>query len=159
MQARAPDSPQAPAVARSVQRFRIDPVSGRGYTRCTHMALQSQRFRGSARIQSASRNSPPMAQGEKSEGVKLLQESLIDVGYPMPRSTGFGRTSPDGIFGPETKAVVMLFQAQHGLKVDGVAGARTFGVLDHFVAAQEREAGRPDDPRKWAITTARPASA
>jgi chitosanase len=52
--------------------------------------------------------------------VEALQNALARHGYECDR---------DGIFGPGVEAAVKQFQAAHGLKVDGVAGALTMAAL------------------------------
>jgi peptidoglycan hydrolase-like protein with peptidoglycan-binding domain len=36
---------------------------------------------------------------------------------------------PDGIFGPKTKQAVMLFQKANNIKIDGIVGPITRGLL------------------------------
>jgi hypothetical protein len=67
--------------------------------------------------------------GEIDEAVRILQQALIDLGFPMPisvRRTG----SPDGIYGSETVATVRAFQRKHTLSPDGVVGHDTLAQLD-----------------------------
>ena len=45
------------------------------------MALVSPRFRNQRRVQSASDNAPPFRRGEVSDGVRAMQEALVDLGY------------------------------------------------------------------------------
>jgi peptidoglycan hydrolase-like protein with peptidoglycan-binding domain len=54
--------------------------------------------------------------GSQGRQVQLLQQAL-------------GGVSVDGIFGPETEAVVRSFQAAHGLTVDGIVGPLTASSL------------------------------
>jgi peptidoglycan hydrolase-like protein with peptidoglycan-binding domain len=98
-----------------------------------------------------------MSIGEQGAGVKLLQEALIETGISMPVSTHGGKSPPDGIFGAETQGAVKQFQTRNGLTVDGIAGRKTFGALDEFMLQQEQKRSRPDDPSRWAMTTARQA--
>jgi hypothetical protein len=101
--------------------------------------LQSLRFtRGNvharARLSHASIEKPQMGWGEVGEGVRVIQQSLIDLGFRLPRSTGrYG--SPDGIFGDETKEAVRAFQLDQqrfGLKLTGVVDRATIFRLDQF---------------------------
>ncbi len=62
-----------------------------------------------------------------------MQHGLIDVGYPMPRSTSNGTKSPDGIYGQETSKILKQFQRDNALVVDGVAGRLTLGRLDELL--------------------------
>ena len=102
------------------------------------MALTSPRFAGNLRLQQASENLPVMRQGETSDAVILLQDALIDLGFPMPNSTKNGESLPDGIFGQETKKTVTDFQGQQGLIRDGVPGRNTLHTLDRLFQ-HERE--------------------
>lgn len=53
--------------------------------------------------------------GSKGEDVKYLQQQLhLEV---------------DGVFGPETKAVVAAFQRKHGLDADGIVGPKTWKAI------------------------------
>jgi peptidoglycan hydrolase-like protein with peptidoglycan-binding domain len=93
------------------------------------MALRSPRFVDNPRLQRASENNPPLRSGETGEAVRLVQQALIDLGFPMPISIRrYG--SPDGIYGNETAGRVREFQTKHGLSPDGVAGRQTLGKLD-----------------------------
>ena len=117
------------------------------------MPLMSPRLAGNARLQAASANKPPLRQGEKSDGVVLLQELLIEFGARMPRSTGNGMKHPDGIYGQETTRAVMDFQSRHGLMRDGVAGQQTLTTMDALLL-------RPTppeftNPNEWGVRTAR----
>lgn len=53
--------------------------------------------------------------------VVQLQQRLNDLGYYQGEM--------DGQFGSGTRIAVETFQAQHGLKADGMAGTDTLGVL------------------------------
>lgn len=59
--------------------------------------------------------------GSQGDEVKRLQERLQALGYYAGEC--------DGQFGPGTQTAVMLFQAQHGLTDDGVAGDATRQLL------------------------------
>ncbi|MBL8588083.1 MAG: peptidoglycan-binding protein [Methylobacteriaceae bacterium] len=105
------------------------------------MTLRSILFRGDARLEKAAQNAPPLAKGETSRGVALLQAGLLRVGYAMPVSTRRRHGAPDGIFGDETEAVVRRFQTAQKLAVDGVAGKDTLTRLDSLLPQ-----GRPPRP-------------
>ena len=53
--------------------------------------------------------------------VKQLQQRLKDLGYYSG--------DVDGQYGAGTQTAVTAFQAQHGLKADGVAGEQTLAIL------------------------------
>jgi lysozyme len=62
-----------------------------------------------------------LKKGSKGIGVKNLQQALKDLGYVV---------NVDGDFGNETEKVVMQFQKDHNLAVDGVAGSNTLAVIN-----------------------------
>ena len=106
------------------------------------MTLVCGRLSGNADVVKASMNTPPMKQGAKGEGVKVLQLALMDLGTPMPRSTASGSELPDGIFGSETNAAVLAFQRANGLMADGIAGTQTLGRLDQLLAIRGTTSAR-----------------
>ncbi|WP_404336626.1 peptidoglycan-binding protein [Planococcus rifietoensis] len=61
-----------------------------------------------------------LREGSKRIEVELLQWTLNEYGL---------NTSVDGIFGPETKRNVRQYQADKGLKVDGIVGVNTWTAL------------------------------
>ena len=84
--------------------------------------------------------------GVGSAQVRGLQRQL--------RHDGFSPGPIDGRYGPVTERAVRRFQAAHRLRVDGVAGARTFGELKRVAAAQ-RTAPQPR-PRTRPTAPSRP---
>lgn len=64
-----------------------------------------------------------LVRGDKGDAVKKLQEDLLALGYDFE---GYGA---DGSFGGATERTVIQFQKDHGLKVDGKAGAETQGKI------------------------------
>jgi len=100
------------------------------------MPLRAGRFSVNARLQKASISSPSLKPGEKSTGVAIVQQALVDLGFDMPRSTKNGRSLTDGIFGEETVSVVKEFQRKFGLTVDGIVGRQTLAKLDALIVAQ-----------------------
>lgn len=96
------------------------------------MPLKSPRFQPNQRLQRAAENSPPINVGEKGEAVRLVQQALIDLGFPMPLSTRrFG--SPDGVYGQETIKQAKAFQIKFHLSPDGGTGRQTMGKLDELL--------------------------
>lgn len=93
------------------------------------MALTNPRFSPSQRLQLASNNNPAMKKGERGHAVRLVQQSLIDLGFRLPISI---RThgSPDGKFGNETRTGVRDFQRAQLIKRDGIVGKNTLTALD-----------------------------
>lgn len=68
---------------------------------------------------------PTLKKGDSGEYVTLLQTELINRGYSC------GSSGADGKFGKATQAAVKAFQADHGLTVDGIVGAKTWDALDN----------------------------
>lgn len=64
---------------------------------------------------------PVVHSGMRGAVVREIQELLVELGHEL---------EVDGIFGPETKALIMQVQEALGLKVDGVVGPKTRAVLD-----------------------------
>src|SRR5690606_15806351 len=61
-----------------------------------------------------------LREGSKRIEVELLQWTLNEYGL---------QTTVDGIFGPKTNQNVRKYQADKGLKVDGVVGTNTWAAL------------------------------
>lgn len=58
--------------------------------------------------------------GSRGDAVRAVQQRLADRGW---------RIAVDGVYGPQTEAVVRKFQAEKGLSPDGVAGPLTWTAL------------------------------
>ena len=99
------------------------------------MALNSPRFASNSRLQAASENNPPMRRGERGTAVRLVQQALIDLGYPLPISTR-RHGSPDGMYESETVGAIRSFQ-----RAERLGGTRQEHVA-HDVGAG-RSAGLP----------------
>lgn len=95
--------------------------------------LRSRRLGSNPFVANASENSPAFRFGDKNDGVAILQDLLVDLGFPMPITTGNGQIFADGIYGAETTATVKKFQLREGLAADGVAGRMTLQRLDEIV--------------------------
>ena len=94
--------------------------------------LTSNRFKSNKQLQSAARNRPPLNGGAKGDGVRLVQQALVELGFSLPVSyKKFG--SPDGVYGSETKGVIRDFQRGESLGVDGIAGKNTMSRLDELL--------------------------
>lgn len=65
---------------------------------------------------------PTLKRGDESDRVQQLQERLMELDYmDLDESTKF--------FGPATEYAVQLFQRQHNLDQDGIAGSDTLNLL------------------------------
>jgi peptidoglycan hydrolase-like protein with peptidoglycan-binding domain len=84
----------------------------------------ASRFAGNAILEAVFDNERVLLNGSTGAPVTLVQQTLIALGYPLPR---FGA---DGIFGDETRRAVDAFQRDVGLVPDGVVGFRTIDFLD-----------------------------
>lgn len=91
--------------------------------------LQSPRFRLDNQLEKCFDRERFLKIGDRGEGVRKVQQALLDDGYPLPMVEM-------GVFGLETKTTIEIFQTQKGLKgrdVDGIIGPITMGLLDaHF---------------------------
>lgn len=66
---------------------------------------------------------PTLRKGDSGTYVTMMQELLIQRGYPMPK---YGA---DGKFGNETLAALTAFQKDYGLTADGICGEATWEAL------------------------------
>ncbi|WP_251861452.1 GH25 family lysozyme [Clostridium sp. Marseille-Q2269] len=74
---------------------------------------------GEATLSSA----PICKQGARGNITKIIQEMLINIGYPV------GSYEADGIFGTNTVTAVKLFQRDCNLEQDGIVGKETWKSL------------------------------
>jgi peptidoglycan hydrolase-like protein with peptidoglycan-binding domain len=84
----------------------------------------ASRFSGNATLEGVFDNERVLQSGSSGAPVTLVQQVLINLGYPLPR---FGA---DGDFGDETRRAVDAFQRDVGLGPDGRVGFRTIDFLD-----------------------------
>ena len=63
-----------------------------------------------------------LKRGSTGDAVKTLQENLNKLGYNCG--------AVDGKFGTATEKAVKLFQTDHGLTIDGIAGTQTQTALE-----------------------------
>ena len=119
--------------------------------------MNAPRFFRHVRLQTAENNAPPLRRDERSDGVRVLQQALIDLGFAMPKSKPRHTAEPDGIFGGETAATVTSFQRRQRLKPDGIAGRLTLRRLDQIFLTNDPFFGRPfrDNPRSFAYLSSR----
>lgn len=95
------------------------------------MSLQSPRFKSSRRLINASMGTT-IRQGGSGRHIHLVQMALIDLGYPMPRSTTNANYSPDGEFGNETRDKLIAFQNANRLTPSGAIDRDTILALDRL---------------------------
>jgi peptidoglycan hydrolase-like protein with peptidoglycan-binding domain len=110
------------------------------------MPLMSPRFANNQRLQAAYLNSPALYPGATGEAVQIVQKAFMDLGYSMPNSTVYDdnyEPQGDGIYGPETTAVVRSFETQWHLTVDpGLTGREVLDKLDELFPAPPRTPGQ-----------------
>jgi peptidoglycan hydrolase-like protein with peptidoglycan-binding domain/Flp pilus assembly protein TadD len=135
------DGRYGPRTERAVERFqsahglRVDGIAG-PITQATLRTPASVFFPGAG------------YGGPGSNAVRGLQRQL--------RADGYSPGPIDGRYGPRTSNAVRRFQAAHGLRVDGVAGPRTFRELK-IVSAPTRPSTHPTTPkRRNTVSPAKP---
>ena len=65
-------------------------------------------------------------EGSRGENVRLVQQYLADLATVYPQIPS---VTPDGIFGPRTRAAVVAFQQMSNLAADGIVGPATWDAL------------------------------
>ncbi|MDD3244021.1 MAG: N-acetylmuramoyl-L-alanine amidase [Eubacteriales bacterium] len=65
-----------------------------------------------------------LRRGSRGDEVRWLQWELEQAGYTV------GEAGVDGVFGGDTDAALRAYQADHGLKADGIAGPLTFKMMN-----------------------------
>lgn len=88
--------------------------------------LKSPRFRGDITLENALDGISFVKFGSSGTSVVLMQQGLIDAGFPLPK---FGA---DGQFGSETQKAVRDYQTANALSADGVIGPFTMAALDLY---------------------------
>ncbi len=114
------------------------------------MSLRSKRLRNNSQLQNAADNNPPLRNGSTGSGVRILQDSLVELGYSMPITTNNGKSGADGIFGSETAKTVQAFQADERLSADGIAGRDTLHRLDGILQT-DQVANSSIERMQWAL--------
>ena len=66
---------------------------------------------------------PTCRQGARGEITKIIQQMLINIGYPV------GSYGADGVFGGGTVTAIKSFQRDCNLSVDGIVGRETWKAL------------------------------
>ncbi len=100
--------------------------------------LVAPRFSRVVELEAAFDDERLIRQGNRGNYVRLIQQSLLDMGYTLPEA------GVDGIFGPETKAAVERFQTDAGaVDIDGIVGPETMGLLDQRDVTNQAGLGPP----------------
>src|SRR5262249_36703676 len=92
--------------------------------------LRSALFSGDAELKDVLNKRKLLRAGSKGDAVRRVQQALLGEGYELPK---FGA---DGVFGKETASAVKEFQTRWRMKVDGIVGDQTLGLLDAHVFAK-----------------------
>lgn len=82
--------------------------------------------------------------GARGDTVRAVQAILVELGYRWLGENENGvlkslALTVDSAFGPQTESVVMDFQRDEGLLVDGVVGQQTMGALEAAYARRQVE--------------------
>ncbi|EHQ92293.1 spore cortex-lytic enzyme [Desulfosporosinus youngiae] len=75
-----------------------------------------------------------LGRGSKGSEVTELQKRLVQLGYVVG--------TVDGKYGSKTEAAVKRFQKEHGLRVDGLAGAQTVKELKRLTGQSTNASGK-----------------
>lgn len=106
------------------------------------MALTSPRFKDENELKKVDFGQVVLTKGSKGRHVHLVQMALIELGFPMPKSTTSQTFSPDGDFGNETAEVVRKFQTSSGvLTADGIIGPKTMREIDRRIGGFKHRVG------------------
>lgn len=80
-----------------------------------------------------------LSQGSRGSDVAELQKKLNSLGFVAGKA--------DGIFGSKTKAAVIRYQRERGLKVDGIAGPQTIKDLKLLTGESTTASGKSVGPK------------
>jgi peptidoglycan hydrolase-like protein with peptidoglycan-binding domain len=106
------------------------------------MPLTSPRFKNESELKKVDAGQSLLKHGAKGRHVHLVQMALLDLGFPMPKSTMSPSFSPDGDYGSETTETVRKFQKSTGvLTPDGVVGPLTLRELDRRIGGFKHRIG------------------
>ncbi|MFT5645372.1 MAG: peptidoglycan hydrolase-like protein with peptidoglycan-binding domain [Aureispira sp.] len=86
--------------------------------------LSAARFSRNNVLEACLDGEQTLQNGSSGAAVSLMQQGLVDAGFPLPR---FG---VDGIFGNETRTALRNFQTQSSLGTTGVLNIETMSALD-----------------------------
>lgn len=106
------------------------------------MALTSPRFGNESELRKIDMGQASLKRGARGRHVHLVQMALLDLGFPLPRSTISSSYSPDGVYGSETTEAVRAFQRSTSvLEPDGVVGPLTLRELDRRIGGFKHRIG------------------
>jgi peptidoglycan hydrolase-like protein with peptidoglycan-binding domain len=106
------------------------------------MPLTSPRFKNESELKKVEAGQLLLKHSAKGRHVHLVQMALLDLGFPMPKSTMSPSFSPDGDYGSETTESVRKFQKSTGvLTPDGVVGPLTLRELDRRIGGFKHRIG------------------
>ena len=88
---------------------------------------------------------PTLRRGDNNEYVRVMQQYLVNDGYTL-KPTKSAQDGCDGIFGADTEATLMAFQAERGINPDGICGPETWTALECPEAPPVDPAPQPDEP-------------
>lgn len=91
-------------------------------TECNAQGFSSQKVDGIAGPKTLA-GCPTLGKNSKGTITKIMQQRLIDLGYPC------GSYGADGINGSKTQEAIKKFQRDKGLTVDGIVGKNTWRKL------------------------------
>jgi hypothetical protein len=89
---------------------------------------------------------PILRRGDQNEYVRIMQTFLVNDGYKLA-PTKSAADGCDGIFGQDTEATLMAFQADHGLPATGICDQDTWTALECPEAPPVDPAPKPDEPQ------------
>lgn len=96
---------------------------------------------------------PMLRAGDSNDYVKIMQRLLVQAGYTL-KPTKSAADGCDGIFGADTEAALMAFQAEHGLTADGICGPGTWTSLENAAYnTTGTDAPEPETPETDADST------
>lgn len=98
------------------------------------MPLKYAPFAASAGMTDVANKKVFLKLGSRGPTVALLQGGLIDLKFPLPKSTR-KTGAPDGLFGGEVQIAVVAYQTSRKLKkIDGIVGGDTLAAMDAELA-------------------------
>ena len=88
---------------------------------------------------------PILRKGDQSQAVERMQQLLVAAGYTL-KATKSAANGCDGIFGSDTNAALLAFQADHGLNPTGICERVTWAALMGEQTPGSAQASPPTEP-------------